>query len=186
MKLKYKLLIVVAILAIVPISIYSGRLYTIATLSGRANEPNCNTDYISALKFLEISNVSDIAYFRGLPHYYSSADDFNKAVWNNDYFSVAGYPFYLRKMAAKNNKPENVIKMVTDIKSYRRYGGPKLCGGYHADLAVRITHKNGISWLLLCFGCEEVIIVNESGVSYIMEMKKIVYDYMHALFKDIV
>ena len=185
MKLKYKIIIITAILAIIPISLYSGRIYTIATLSGRANEPSCNPDFNAALKCLAIIDGSGIAYFRGLPHYYFDSADFNKSVWNDDYFNIAGYPFHSGEMNPKENDPVKVIKMVTDSKVYYKYGGPKLCGGYHADLAVRITHKNGTSWLLLCFGCHEIIVVNESGASFIIEMKKDIYDFMHSLFKDI-
>jgi hypothetical protein len=185
MKLKYKIIIITAILAIIPISLYSGRIYTLATLSGRANEPSCNPDFNAAIKCLAVNDVSKVTYFRGLPHYYAKTKAFNHSVWNDDYFSVAGYPFHSAEMNPKQNDSTEVIKMVTNASYYKKYIGPKLCGGYHADLAVRITHKDGISWLLLCFGCEEIIILNESGVSYIIEMKKSIYDYMLSLFKDI-
>ncbi len=185
MKRRYKLILVAAVLVIIPLFMYSGRIYTIATLSGRANEPSCSADFSAFVKGLALTDVNQVAYFYGLPHPYFHSDAFTTSVMLDDYFSVVGYPFY---SAAINTQPKDlteIVSKVLNVSSYQQYDGPKMCGGYHADLAVRIAHKNGQSWFLFCFGCHEIILVNESGDSYIANMNKPFYDFMNSFFKGL-
>ena len=103
----------------------------------------------------------------------------------NDYFSVVGHQFYSAAINTQSSDLTEVVSKVLDARSYRQYPGPKACGGYHADLAVRVDHKNGRSWFLFCFGCHEIILVNESGDSYIADMNKPFYDFMNSFFKGL-
>jgi hypothetical protein len=185
MKRRYKLILAAVVLAIIPIFMYSGRIYTIATLSGRANEPSCSADFSAFVKCLALTDVNEVAYFYGLPHPYWHADAFTTSVMLDDYFSVVGHQFYSAAINIPSNDMTEIISKVLDARSYRQYPGPKACGGYHADLAVRVAHKNGRSWFLFCFGCHEIILVNESGHSYIADMNKSFYDFMNSFFKGL-
>jgi hypothetical protein len=185
MKRRYKLILAAAVLAIIPIFMYSGRIYTIATLSGRANVPSGSADFSAFVKCLAVTDVNEVAYFYGLPHPYWHADAFTTSVMLDDYISVVGYPFYSAAINTQSNDLTEVVSKVIDARSYLQYGGPSLCGGYHADLAVRVDHKNGRSWFLFCFGCHEIILVNESGDSYIAEISDPLYSYMHSFFKGL-
>lgn len=56
-----------------------------------------------------------------------------------------------------------IVDVLSRTKSYRPYSGPKACGGYHADFAVRLESGGESAWFLVCLGCGEVLIYSKDG-----------------------
>ena len=91
----------------------------------------------------------------GLPHQAHEREIMQREAARKDVAWIQGYPYYTPAVRAK--QPEALRRVLADPASYRPYGGPKTCGGFHPDYAV--TWKSGgvTRHVAICFGCGEVL-----------------------------
>ncbi|MES2594505.1 MAG: hypothetical protein V4662_04175 [Verrucomicrobiota bacterium] len=124
---------------------------------------NVQDDFAIVASILPKAGSSPARFHLGLPHAGHQPGKFLKELWLAPFANFHGHPFHFSTWAPPADFQEIVARTLTDPAAFIPYGGPKLCGGYHADLAVRFESSDGPIDLLLCFGCGDVLIYSPHG-----------------------
>ena len=112
---------------------------------------------VSFRRLVPAKTASVVKAFSGLPHNYGDSEAFVQELWNSENQSIHGYRFYLEQLELSGGFRQIVHDLFTDKRTFTPYGGPKLCGGYHADFAIRFDDDGRQHWFLVCFGCHEIL-----------------------------
>lgn len=106
-----------------------------------------------ALKMMQTADT--ISVFEGMPHQYQEAELLKQELAKTEELVIATFAFYPEpRELLKTDRPA-LNKLLDKSNGFHIYGGPKLCGGYHPDFAIRFKSGNQTCDLLLCFGCDE-------------------------------
>lgn len=76
-----------------------------------------------------------------------------------------------------------MVDLLSQQGSFSPYTGPKQCGGYHADFAAKLDFGGKHVWLLVCLGCEEVLIYSD-GKELICEVRREVAEKLDDAWRD--
>jgi hypothetical protein len=125
--------------------------------AGNAHVPSVDADFTNLSKVLPPKTASVVEAFPGLPHNHGDSEAFVQELWGSDNQSIHGYRFYSEPLKLSSEFKQVVHDLLTDPSTFTAYGGPKLCGGYHADFAVQFDSSGQQYWFLVCFGCHEVL-----------------------------
>ena len=84
---------------------------------------------------------------------------------------MQGYPFYQEPLEVTPDDLAVVQTTLGDPANYVvHYGGEKKCGGFHPDYAVEWQVSGTAYLVLVCFGCGEMMVVNQfSDARYDMD-----------------
>lgn len=149
-------------LLLIPATIYGPRLWTIWRFAGEAHVPSVDRQFGKLPKLLPARGSPLTDLHAGLAHNYQDRKQFTEEVWNSPTLSLHGYRFHAEPWEPADPLfPAIVLGVLTNPDAYRPYGGPKLCGGYHADFAAGFESAETRTWFLVCLGCSEVIIFTD-------------------------
>ena len=119
-------------------------------------DPPFDTDFKRLPPLLSaISKADAVALYEGLPHQTFEKDRLEGEKATNKTVSLFGYPFYAAPLPLKSDDSKKLLAALSDARSYRDFGGEKLCGGFHPDYAVEFEVGKVKYHVLVCFGCGE-------------------------------
>lgn len=159
------LLLLAALLA------WEGRAIAMLHLLGGIHLTSPDPDFRKLESRLPLDSPTLAEMYEGLPHPYWDKAGFARELWTTSNQSIAGHRFY-KKLARPSPEVQAVLLDVLNRKeSFEPYPGPKMCGGYHADFAVRLESHGKSTWFLVCLGCHEVI-VHADGKELICDLER--------------
>lgn len=103
------------------------------------------------------SGAKLVSVHKGLSHPFSNEERFEQELWNEENLPIHGYRFFAKPEAVSPEFERNALEILSRPGSYESYTGPKMCGGYHADFALTFDDAGVRKELLVCFGCQEVL-----------------------------
>lgn len=111
-----------------------------------------------------LANTEGTEVFEGLPHQLFERSAMEAEKKNKKVFSVAGQYFYEKKLPVTETDKASLDLAFYADDFIRPYGGPKLCGGFHADYLIVWLRKDAPpTQALVCFGCGEIEFVFENS-----------------------
>lgn len=170
------LLLIVALLA------WDGRALAMIRFMGIAHRPSLNPDFERLEELLPVDPVFAELH-GGLPHPFHDKGEFARELWRTSNQSIHGYRFYKRPEVPSATVTATFVDVLADRQSFKPYAGPKACGGYHADFAVRLESAGVSTWFLVCLGCGEVLIFS-NGRSLICEFQPTSEERLREAWKD--
>lgn len=107
----------------------------------------------------EAKPVGALVVHEGLPHQSMEAELYAKEKARvPDALEWGGFRFYPKPLTIKEADLKAVRAAVSDKGTYAAFSGEKKCGGFHPDYAV--SWGGGASRALICFGCNEVMLLD--------------------------
>ena len=104
---------------------------------------------------IRAGEAPDVLLLEGLPHQlveHSAFLDERKAHKTTE---IGGYHFYQPPLPLTAEEVAGLRATCLDPQTYGAYSGPKRCGGFHPDYALRWGHGRAAVYTLVCFGCHE-------------------------------
>jgi hypothetical protein len=150
----------VLLLLIVALLVWDGRALAMVRFMGNAHRPSLDSDFQLLEELLPARPVLAEMH-AGLPHPYHEKDEFFHELWDGGNLSIHGYRFYRQPEKSSPAVAATFADVLSDRRSFTPYAGPKMCGGYHADFAVRLESRGESTWFLVCLGCGEVLIYSK-------------------------
>lgn len=110
-----------------------------------------------------LATADSMTVWEGLPH-----PLFDKANFVGEKQSphqiIAGEFFYKKALTISENDQTTLNRLVRAIDVFKRFGGEKFCGGFHADYAIEWKHgEDRLVVVLICFSCHETLVVLPKG-----------------------
>jgi hypothetical protein len=174
--------IVLILLGVAAFLLRDSRLAAQIRFAGNAHVPSVDADFGNLQKVLPSKSATIVEAFLGLPHNFADTDDFIQELWHSDNRSIHGYRFYSDPIALTDELKQVIHGLFTVQGAFTPYGGPKLCGGYHADFAVRCYDAGQQYWFLVCLGCHEVLCFTK-GEELIIELESNAHKGLVAAWK---
>jgi len=151
--LKVALLVLLAFYAV-------PRVLQTVRFPGWPHVPNANSDFPSFLAaLLPSANAATIDRAHPGAVHYSAGPAFLADLWFTPTTSLAGYPLDARDWDPTEEDKATLFELLCNPVNFSRYGGPKLCGGFHPDLGVSLETSSDDLIFLGCSGCSEAIVV---------------------------
>jgi hypothetical protein len=170
------LLLIVALLA------WDGRMLAMMRFMGNAHRPSLDSDFERLGELLPAGPVLAEMH-AGLPHPYHDKDEFFHELWKGNNHSIHGYRLYKQPEKPSAAVAATFAEVLADRQSFRPYAGPKMCGGYHADFAVRLESGGESAWFLVCLGCGEVLIYSKDR-ELICDLEPVAEERIGEAWKD--
>ena len=171
-KWRRKIIYALAILLVIAAALaWDGRAVAHVRFAGDAHRPSLNHDFSRLATVLPGGTPALTELYRGLPHPFHDRETFARELWTTSNRSIHGYRFYKQPGSPSAAVRSTMVDVLSKKKSFRAYGGPKMCGGYHADFAVKLEDGGNSTWFLVCLGCGEVLIYSK-GKELICEFEK--------------
>lgn len=159
------------------------RLWTTVRFAGQAHVPSLDGDFARIDSLLPTADSQIASFHRGLPRNFDDTSEFLRAVWLSPTWSYHGYRFQFSEWRPSPAFRSLVHGALTQKQSFEAYGGPKLCGGYHADFVAEFTTSDGPVQFMVCLGCHEVLVFGPRGSS-IVELSKKAYNSILKAWRD--
>ena len=175
--------IVLILLGVAVFLLRDSRLAAQIRFAGNAHVPSVDADFSNLHKVVPSKSASIVEALSGLPHNFSDSEDFVQELWHSDNRSIHGYRFYSDPIALTDELKQVIHDLFTTQGTFTPYGGPKLCGGYHADFAVRFDDAGQQYWFLVCLGCHEVLCYAK-GEELVIELESTAYKALVAAWKN--
>ena len=96
-----------------------------------------------------------VTLLEGLPHQLVEHASFLDERRTKRTVEVGGYLFYRAPRPLAPDAAGELRALCADLRSYDAYTGPKRCGGFHPDYALRWGEGRDAVYTLVCFGCHE-------------------------------
>ena len=103
----------------------------------------------------EIQKCEMVSLYEGLPNDYYEPELLAKELKDKDSVLLHEFPFYDEPITPEEKVSKELIALCGNPKTFRRYKGPKKCGGFHPDWCVEWKNGEATYLVLLCFGCCE-------------------------------
>ena len=174
---------VLVVLLVAGFVLWDTRLGAQLRFSGQIHEPRIDADFGKVDDFIPSEKANMTAFFFGLPHPGSEEEDFKHELWNSQNQSICGYRFYSEQSEPTAEIPSEIFRIFTTVGDFQPYGGKKLCGGYHADFAVKFEKDSREYWFLVCMGCSEVVAYSK-GKKLFFELSDEAYYPLRELWKN--
>lgn len=97
----------------------------------------------------------DVTLLEGLPHQLVEHSAFLGERRARKTVEVGGYFFYQSSLPLSPPEAADLRTTCLDPQTYGPYSGPKRCGGFHPDYALRWGRGRAAVYTLVCFGCHE-------------------------------
>ncbi len=98
---------------------------------------------------------SDVTLLEGLPHQLVEHSAFLNERKTRRTTEIGGYFFYQSPLPLTPPEVDSLRAICLDPQTYGPYSGPKRCGGFHPDYALRWGRGRAAVYTLVCFGCHE-------------------------------
>ena len=106
--------------------------------------------------------------FEGLPRF--SKHEIENA--SSDTLSIGEFTFYAAPISLSPVDDNQIRDVLGSVKSFTKWRGEKLCGGFHPDWAIEYQGGEVGIIYLVCFGCDEVKILTDEGNRFRLDVKK--------------
>ena len=174
--------IVLILLGVAAFLLRDSRIAAQIRFAGNAHVPSIDADFSNLSEVVPAKTASVVEVFPGLPHNFADSETFVQELWNSENQSIHGYRFYSEQLEFSDSFRKVVQDLFTDQRTFTPYGGPKLCGGYHADFAIRLDDDGQQHWFLVCFGCHEILCFTK-GAELISDLDSDAYKALLAAWK---
>ncbi len=94
--------------------------------------------------------------YEGLPMYGGSFEGFDPALDPKTIVRRFGFLFHQTPLEIEAEDRKELKALVKDPKSFVKFGGFKLCGGFHPDFSIVFGSGDNAVEMHLCFGCHEL------------------------------
>jgi hypothetical protein len=116
-----------------------------------------STDFGRLPSVLEgIRKSGEVVLHEGLPSEFWEPQLREREVGRKKTTRLHGHPFYDERPALRAADAERLTALFSAKGSFRRYRGPKGCGGYHPDYCVEWKAGDGATRALISLECGEV------------------------------
>lgn len=102
-----------------------------------------------------IKKAKALTLYEGLPHQFHERQLLAKELKEQKTVKLHDFPFYEGAIAVKDDDAKKLLSLCSDLKTFGRYGGKKMCGGYHPDWYIEFKAGDDIYQVQICFGCHE-------------------------------
>lgn len=139
------------------------------------------TDWI--LELLGTGDTQEV--MEGLPHEMFERGLFESESKRTKTVRVAGSLFYERLLPVTVPHVGVIEEVLKEPTTLVPYGGPKLCGGFHADYAMRWKRGDEVLMsALVCFGCHEVLFIRgEEKAGVFFDLSKESYEGLRSVLR---
>ena len=100
--------------------------------------------------------ASKLSLYEGLPHQTWNYDDLQSELKNKKTVTRYAFPFYQKANVISDADADKVRELVQKQNSFRKFGGYKLCGGYHPDFSLIWQDGETEIEMQICLGCHEI------------------------------
>ena len=111
--------------------------------------------FASLVESIRAREAPDVILLEGLPHQLVEHSAFLGERKAHKTTEVGGYFFYQSPLPLTLEEAAGLRATCLDQQTYAPYSGPKRCGGFHPDYALRWGHGRAAVYTLVCFGCHE-------------------------------
>ena len=98
---------------------------------------------------------AQVTLLEGLPHQLVEHSSFLQERDRKNCVDIGGYYFYKKPLPLAPADESSLRAIATELATYHPYSGPKRCGGFHPDYALRWGDGRDAVYTLICFGCHE-------------------------------
>jgi hypothetical protein len=102
-----------------------------------------------------IGKAKGVVVYEGLPHQHWERDALAKELKDKKTVKLHDFPFYDGAIRVKDEDARKLSALCGELKTFNRYRGEKLCGGYHPDWCLEFKDGAAVYRVLTCFGCRE-------------------------------
>jgi hypothetical protein len=102
-----------------------------------------------------LQKVDQVRLFEGLPHQEFALELFEQELRTKKTVTFYGFLFYEEPVELKKADVTVLTRFFRNPKSFKRYWGPKACGGFHPDYGIEWQVAQEIYHALICFTCGE-------------------------------
>lgn len=113
-----------------------------------------------AIEWINGVIAGSLALLEGLPHPAWETKLFERELQRGDIVRIAGWPFYAEPLPVTRATSVALELLALDPASFAPKRGEGLCGGFHPDFAIVWEEERNSSYLLLCFGCSEALMLD--------------------------
>jgi hypothetical protein len=99
---------------------------------------------------------SKFTLFEGLPHQTWDREQLEEELKAKATVKRFGFPFYKTPNEVEAEDAEKLKALVQDPKSFIKFRGHKLCGGFHPDFSLVWGDGEEAIEIHICFGCHEI------------------------------
>lgn len=170
------------VLAVITFVMRDSRLVAQWRFAGGAHIPSVNENFSTLPKVIPAQSIPLSLLLRGLPHPFTDEKEYVRELWNSPNVSVHGYRFYKEPVAVSPEFREVLTAILPNAAAFTPYTGPKLCNGYHADFAAQFQKSGRTHWVLVCFGCGEVLMYSDRD-ALICELRPSAYKALYKAWK---
>lgn len=103
-----------------------------------------------------VAKADKVVVYEGLPHQAWEGDLLEEELKAKETVKLHEFPFYAAPVKLKAGDTQALTKLFTAEDSLVKFGGEKLCGGFHPDYCIEWHIGKDIVRCLVCFGCHEV------------------------------
>lgn len=149
------------LLLIATLLVWDGRTVAMIRFAGNVHKPGLDSDFKQLDELLPRPGAVLAEMYVGLPHPYFDKEEFVRELWSQPNRSIKEYRFERQPATPSEVVKSAFVEVLSARESFHAYQGPKLCGGYHADFAVKVESGGVATWFLVCLGCGEVLIYSK-------------------------
>ena len=113
--------------------------------------------------FISSVKSSPLKLYEGLPHQGYERELLLKEKELKATRDIGRYPFYEQPFAAEEADLARIREILSQRGTFKMWSGEKKCGGFHPDYAVVVVDGNSEKAALICFGCNELKLVDGSS-----------------------
>ena len=103
-----------------------------------------------------IATADRTTLFEGLPHPVWEKGGLAAELKAKKTVQTHGFPFYAEPLPLKAEDAKALTALAANPKSFQKWAGAKLCGGFHPDYLVEWAVGKEAYRMQVCFGCHEV------------------------------
>lgn len=102
-----------------------------------------------------ITKAKTLTVYEGLPHQFWEREALAKELKEKKTVKLHDFPFYEGAITLKEEDAKKLCALCSELKTFGRYRGRKMCGGYHPDWCLEFKNGDDVYRVQLCFGCHE-------------------------------
>lgn len=102
----------------------------------------------------EIQKAETLVVYRGFPRREALTDD-EPEPKKDPNVALRGYLFQPRAYACDEKATAKLREICSTKAAFKKWRGPKKCGGYHPDYCLQFKNGDTVTSVLLCYGCNE-------------------------------
>lgn len=130
-------------------------IVAVATLAISLKSEDIGVDF-SAFEGLsaEIKKAGTLVVYKGFPRRHELPDDAPEPKKDPN-IAIDGYVFQPHAYAVDEKAVAKLREICSTKDAFKKWRGPKKCGGYHPDYCLQFKNGDTVTSVLLCYGCNE-------------------------------